>query len=90
MRRGSLLGPLLFLWLFLTAPTLFAKDVVIVTSFPKELFETYKKSFEAKNSSISVVINSKRPMKASLICAKQRRSPMQISFGLARRMLFRR
>ena len=60
MRRGSLLGALLFLWLFLTAPTLFAKDVVIVTSFPKELFETYKKSFEAKNSGISVVINSKQ------------------------------
>src|SRR5499427_2055551 len=60
MRRGSLLGALLFLWLFLTAPTRFAKDVVIVTSFPKELFETYKKSFEAKNSGISVVINSKQ------------------------------
>jgi hypothetical protein len=24
------------------------KEVVIVTSFPKELFETYKKAFEAK------------------------------------------
>jgi len=58
MRRGSLLSALLFF--FLTVPTLFAKDVVIVTSFPKELFETYKKSFEAKNSGISVVINSKQ------------------------------
>jgi phosphoglycerate transport regulatory protein PgtC len=36
-----------------------AKDVVIVTSFPKELFETYKKTFEAKNPGINVVINSK-------------------------------
>ncbi|MEX0802487.1 MAG: hypothetical protein WD688_04105 [Candidatus Binatia bacterium] len=26
-----------------------AKEVVIVTSFPKELFETYKKTFEAKH-----------------------------------------
>ena len=26
-----------------------ARDVVIVTSFPKELFETYKKAFEAKD-----------------------------------------
>lgn len=37
-----------------------AKDVVIVTSFPKELFETYKKAFEAKNPGINVVINSKQ------------------------------
>ncbi len=36
-----------------------ARDVVIVTSFPKELFETYKKTFEAKNPGINVVINSK-------------------------------
>ena len=36
-----------------------AKEVVIVTSFPKELFETYKKTFEAKNPGINVVINSK-------------------------------
>lgn len=37
-----------------------AKDVVIVTSFPKELFETYKKTFEAKHRGINVVINSKQ------------------------------
>jgi iron(III) transport system substrate-binding protein len=37
-----------------------AKDIVIVTSFPKELFETYKKAFEAKNPGITVVINSKQ------------------------------
>ena len=37
-----------------------ARDVVIVTSFPKELFETYKKTFEAKNPGINVVINSKQ------------------------------
>jgi iron(III) transport system substrate-binding protein len=37
-----------------------AKEVVIVTSFPKELFETYKKAFEARNPSIKVVINSKQ------------------------------
>jgi len=37
-----------------------AKDVVIVTSFPKELFETYKKTFEAKNPGITVVINAKQ------------------------------
>jgi phosphoglycerate transport regulatory protein PgtC len=43
----------------LSAPAL-AKEVVIVTSFPKELFETYKKTFEAKNPGINVVINSKQ------------------------------
>jgi phosphoglycerate transport regulatory protein PgtC len=37
-----------------------AKDVVIVTSFPKELFETYKKTFEAKHPGTTVVINSKQ------------------------------
>ena len=37
-----------------------AKEVVIVTSFPKELFETYKKTFESKNPGITVVINSKQ------------------------------
>jgi len=31
-----------------------AKDVVIVTSFPKELFKTYKKAFELKNPGITV------------------------------------
>jgi ABC-type Fe3+ transport system substrate-binding protein len=42
-----------------SAPAL-GKEVVIVTSFPKELFETYKKAFEAKNPGINVVINSKQ------------------------------
>src|SRR4026207_2278333 len=36
-----------------------ARDVGIVTSFPKELFETYKKPFEAKHPGTTVVINSK-------------------------------
>src|SRR3989337_2880224 len=36
------------------------KEVVIVTSFPKELFETYKKTFEAKHPGIKVIINSKQ------------------------------
>src|SRR5512132_811014 len=37
-----------------------ATEVVIVTSFPKELFETYKKTFESKNPGVTVVINSKQ------------------------------
>ena len=51
--------PLVFLLLALAPPAL-GKEVVIVTSFPKELFETYKKTFEAKNPGITVVINSKQ------------------------------
>src|ERR1043166_1559586 len=58
MRRVSIIG-LLVLLLF-RSDAVFAKDVVIVTSFPKELFETYKKAFEAKNPGITVVINSKQ------------------------------
>jgi ABC-type Fe3+ transport system substrate-binding protein len=46
------------LWLLTGSAS--AKDVVIVTSFPKELFETYKKTFEAKNPGINVIINSKQ------------------------------
>jgi ABC-type Fe3+ transport system substrate-binding protein len=35
------------------------KEVVIVTSFPKELFETYKKAFEAKYPGMTVVVQQK-------------------------------
>lgn len=53
------------LWLFgacmlLWTVAALAKEVVIVTSFPKELFETYKKTFEAKHPGITVVVNSKQ------------------------------
>ncbi len=58
MRRWSLL--LLALALCLMASSLHAKDVVIVTSFPKELFENYKKAFEARYPGINVVINAKQ------------------------------
>lgn len=44
---------------FVATATSRAKEVVVVTSFPKELFETYKKAFEAKNPGIKVIINSK-------------------------------
>ena len=36
------------------------KEVVIVTSFPKELFETYKKAFEAKYPAVTVVVKQKQ------------------------------
>ncbi len=48
------------LTLLVLATVAVAKEVVIVTSFPKELFEGYKKAFEAKNPGITVVINSKQ------------------------------
>jgi ABC-type Fe3+ transport system substrate-binding protein len=42
-----------------SAPALAQQQVVIVTSFPKELTEAYKKAFEAKNPGIRVEILSK-------------------------------
>jgi ABC-type Fe3+ transport system substrate-binding protein len=35
------------------------KEVVVVTSFPKELFESYKKAFEAKYPGVKVVVQQK-------------------------------
>ncbi len=46
--------------IWLLSGSVSARDVVIVTSFPKELFETYKKAFEAKHPGATVVINSKQ------------------------------
>ena len=58
MRRTGLLFVSVLLLAFTGGAS--ARDVVIVTSFPKELFETYKKAFELKNPGITVVINSKQ------------------------------
>jgi len=41
------------------ATTVYAQQVVIVTSFPKELTEAYKKAFEAKNPGLKVEILNK-------------------------------
>ena len=54
------LAALILLAISLAAAPLYAKDLVIVTSFPKELFENYKKAFEGKNPGTTVVINSKQ------------------------------
>jgi len=51
---------IVFVAVCLFAAAAAAKDVVIVTSFPKELFETYKKTFEAKHRGINVIVNSKQ------------------------------
>ena len=37
---------------YFIASSALAKEVVIVTSFPKELFETYKKTFEGKHPGV--------------------------------------
>ena len=46
--------------LFINIVQAATKEVVIVTSFPKELFETYKKAFEAKYPGVTVVVKQKQ------------------------------
>jgi phosphoglycerate transport regulatory protein PgtC len=58
MQRFGLIAISSVLWLL--AGSASAKDVVVVTSFPKELFETYKKAFELKHPGVNVIINSKQ------------------------------
>jgi ABC-type Fe3+ transport system substrate-binding protein len=51
----------LLIGLFILAEnTLAASEIVIVTSFPKELFEGYKKAFETRYPEITVVVKSKK------------------------------
>jgi ABC-type Fe3+ transport system substrate-binding protein len=54
-----ILVPLLLLVLALPA-SVRASELVIVTSFPKELFETYKKAFEAASPGVTVVIKQQQ------------------------------
>jgi ABC-type Fe3+ transport system substrate-binding protein len=58
MSRFALIAVASSLWLLAGGAS--ARDVVVVTSFPKELFETYKKAFELKHPGTNVVINSKQ------------------------------
>ena len=58
MQRFGLIAISFVFWLLSGSAS--AKDVVVVTSFPKELFETYKKAFELKHPGVNVVINSKQ------------------------------
>jgi ABC-type Fe3+ transport system substrate-binding protein len=55
---GAIAGVILGLAVGLAAAG--TKEVIIVTSFPKELFENYKKAFEAKHPGVTVVINVKQ------------------------------
>jgi phosphoglycerate transport regulatory protein PgtC len=58
MKRRSILLLVFPLWLMVNA--VHAKEVVVVTSFPKELFENYKKAFEAKYPGTTVVVKAKQ------------------------------
>ncbi len=58
-RTFALLGIVLTI-LIITGDALAADEVVVVTSFPKELFEAYKKAFETRYPGITVVIKSKK------------------------------
>ena len=58
MKPLNFISAAALLWLTATA-ALAQQQVVIVTSFPKELTEAYKKAFEAKNPGIKVEILNK-------------------------------
>ena len=55
---GTIAGVILGLAVGLAAAG--TKEVIVVTSFPKELFENYKKAFEAKHPGVTVVVNAKQ------------------------------
>ena len=60
MRKILALSGLVLGFLILAGNVLAAGEVVIVTSFPKELFETYKREFEARNPYITITVKSKK------------------------------
>ena len=63
MNRNLLLIFMAFLCLFVLFDCISeaaTKEVAVVTSFPKELFETYKKAFEAKYPGVTVIIKQKQ------------------------------
>ena len=57
--RLPLFGAFWWLWVAASGAVLAQQQVVIVTSFPKELTEAFKKAFEAKNPGIKVEILNK-------------------------------
>ena len=66
------------------APAMAAgKEVVIVTSFPKELFEGYKKAFEAKQPGTTVVINSKQTNAGVTFIRETRAKPVTDLFWVS-------
>ena len=57
MKRKIVLGTL---FLFLSVVVSAENKLIIITSFPKDLFETYKRAFETKHPQIDVVVRSKK------------------------------
>ena len=60
MKKLCVLVGILLSLVILTENSFGAAEVVIVTSFPKDLFEAYKKAFEEKHPDITVVVKSKK------------------------------
>ena len=62
---------------FLGAPLAFAatKEVVIVTSFPKEVFEAYKRAFEAARPGVRVVVKPQQTNAAITYLRETRAKP---------------
>jgi phosphoglycerate transport regulatory protein PgtC len=54
------LSALFFFGICATVTSIHAAELVIVTSFPKELFENYKKAFEARYPGTNVIIKAKQ------------------------------
>jgi phosphoglycerate transport regulatory protein PgtC len=59
MKKFSVMVIILLSLAVMTKTALAANEVIVVTSFPKELFEAYKKAFETKYPGITVVVKSK-------------------------------
>ena len=60
MKKLSVLLGILLSLIIITGNSLGAGEVVIVTSFPKDLFEICKRAFESKYPDITVVVKSKK------------------------------
>ena len=60
MKKIFVLSGIMLSFLIMAGNVLAAGEVVIVTSFPKELFETYKREFEARNPGVTVAVKSKK------------------------------
>lgn len=61
--------------LLTAAPAWAASEVVIVTSFPKELFETYKKAFETATPGVKVIIKQQQTNQAVTYLRETRAKP---------------
>src|ERR1700730_4694170 len=51
------------------------REVVVLTSFPKELFEAYKQAFEQKNPGIKVIVKQQQTNQAVTYLRETRAKP---------------